>query len=154
MIQVCCSSIPQRVDIEKYSHAELFRPARIGRRSKAGFDGPFLNRRDNLRQPAQLENSHVRAALETVVLKKNPHSGFAQSAESRYAFFFSFQIFRVLLISRPRVKRAGRCGRAELASTSRRPLLGSLRKLADPGHLSGFLTSTAISGCVAATAGI
>src|SRR5262245_19672778 len=86
----------QCIDIEKLSHAELFSPARIGRRSKAGFDRPFFHRRDNLRQAAQLEDSHVCAALETMALKKYPRSGFAQSAESRYAKFFSFEIFRCL----------------------------------------------------------
>src|SRR5262249_57295995 len=95
----------QRVDIEKLSHAEPFRPARIGRRSKAGFDGPFFHRRDNLRQAAQLEDSHVCAPLETMALKKDPHSGFAQSAESRYAKLFSFEIFRCLDF-RPGVNRA------------------------------------------------
>src|SRR5215510_14950963 len=95
----------QCVDIEKLSHAQPFSPARIGRRSKAGFDGPFFHRRDNLRQPAELEDSHVRAALETVALKKDPDSGFAQSAESRYAKFFSFEILRRLDF-RSRVNRA------------------------------------------------
>src|SRR5262245_39093986 len=95
----------QCVDIEKLSHAEPFRPARIGRRSKAGFDGPFFHRRDNLRQAAELEDRHVRAALETMALKKDPHSGFAQSAESRYAEFFPFEIFRCLDF-RPGVNRA------------------------------------------------
>src|SRR5215831_13409449 len=96
---------PQRVDIKKLSHAKPFSPARIGRRSKAGFDGPFFHRRDNLWQAAELEDGHVRAALEAMALKKDPDSGFAQSAESRYAKFFSFEIFRCLDF-RARVNRA------------------------------------------------
>ena len=119
--------MPSVFDIKKLSHAEPSGPARIGRSGKSGFDGPSFHRRDNLRQAAELEDGHVRAALETVALKKDPHSGFAQSAESRYAKFFSFEILRCLDF-RPRVNRAGDPVLRRWLRSSRPPLLGSPRK--------------------------
>src|SRR5215468_1993952 len=72
----------ERVDIKKLFHAEPFSPARIGRRGKAGLDGPPFHRRDNLRQAAHLDDGHVCAPLQSKTLKKNGRAGFAQGAKS------------------------------------------------------------------------
>src|SRR5512135_1919056 len=86
----------EAVQIKKLFHAEVSGPNRLRWVGKARLDGPFIQRGDNLRQATQLNDGHVRAALQTVMVEKTPRCRIAQCAKPGYSEPFPFELLRTL----------------------------------------------------------